>query len=254
MKISHLSPALALGALCCAARAEQPQSLDDAWWTGPMLAASAATLPEGHVLAEPYLYDSISPHENAYRSWTYLLYGVTDHFTLGMIPVFGINSVSGKDTSSPHVGDLTLQAQYRLTRFEPDSWVPTLSAVVKESLPAGSRDGFGSGLYATSVGLYAQTCLWLPNGRILRLRLDLEDATRPGNVFSADMAFEYSITREWVMALDVTRDSNRVSAFAPAIEYNWRPDMGVLVGVRAMPAGANNAPSLTPAIALNMVF
>ena len=35
------------------------QSLDDAWWTGPMLAPSAATLPRGHFLIEPYLYDVI---------------------------------------------------------------------------------------------------------------------------------------------------------------------------------------------------
>jgi hypothetical protein len=31
------------------------QALDNAWWTGPMLAPSAATLPRGHFLIEPYL-------------------------------------------------------------------------------------------------------------------------------------------------------------------------------------------------------
>lgn len=236
------------------ARAEELQSPDDAWWTGPMLAASAATLPEGHVLAEPYLYDAMSPRENAYRSWTYLLYGVTDRFTLGMIPVFGLNSISGRRTGSPQIGDLTLQAQYRLAQSGPGGWMPTLSAVVKESLPSGKRDELGSGIYSTSVGLYAQESFWLPNGRILRMRLDLEDSTRPGNVLSADLAFEYSLTREWVLALDVVHDSDRAWAFAPAIEYNWRADIGVLVGVRAMPAGPNNPPSLTPAVALNMVF
>src|SRR5437868_1725409 len=35
------------------------QSLDDARWTGPILAPSAATLPPGHFLIEPYLYDVI---------------------------------------------------------------------------------------------------------------------------------------------------------------------------------------------------
>jgi hypothetical protein len=249
-----LLAALLLAVFSLSIRAEQPQSLDDAWWTGPMLAPSAATLPEGHALAEPYLYDAVSPHESAYRSWTYLLYGVTDRFTAGLIPVFGLNSISGKGRGGAQLGDVTLQAQYRLTQFEPGDWMPTLSAVVKENLPTASRADFGSGLYATTVGLYAQTCFWLPNGRILRVRLDLEDATRPGNVFSADLAWEYSLTREWVLALDVTRNSNRTSAFAPAIEYNWRPDMGVLVGVRAIPAGPGNAPSLTPAVALNMVF
>ena len=33
------------------------ESLDEAWWTGPMLAPSANTLPRGHILLEPYLYD-----------------------------------------------------------------------------------------------------------------------------------------------------------------------------------------------------
>ena len=31
------------------------QSRDDAWWTGPMLANSAETLPKGHFLVESYL-------------------------------------------------------------------------------------------------------------------------------------------------------------------------------------------------------
>jgi hypothetical protein len=37
----------------------QRQSLDDAWWTGPLLAANAGSLPPGHFLFEPYFFDSI---------------------------------------------------------------------------------------------------------------------------------------------------------------------------------------------------
>jgi hypothetical protein len=37
--------------------ADAPQSLDDAWWTGPLVAYSAHSLPQGHLLIEPYLYD-----------------------------------------------------------------------------------------------------------------------------------------------------------------------------------------------------
>ncbi|MBV8805065.1 MAG: hypothetical protein JO042_08460, partial [Sinobacteraceae bacterium] len=33
------------------------QSRDDAWWTGPLLAASPVTLPQGHFLIEPYVFD-----------------------------------------------------------------------------------------------------------------------------------------------------------------------------------------------------
>ena len=39
---------------------EVRQSFDDAWFTGPMLAPNASTLPRGHFLIEPYLYDVIA--------------------------------------------------------------------------------------------------------------------------------------------------------------------------------------------------
>jgi len=46
--------------LVSAAATAADQSRDDAWWTGPMLAPSAATLPQGHVLVEPYLFNVMS--------------------------------------------------------------------------------------------------------------------------------------------------------------------------------------------------
>src|ERR1700744_5528395 len=63
------------------------QSLDDAWWTGPLLVANASTLPQGHVYVEPYLFDSIPSgrldssghahavaHENEFGSLSYINY------------------------------------------------------------------------------------------------------------------------------------------------------------------------------------
>jgi len=41
---------------------------------------------------------------------------------------------------------------------------------------------------------------------------------------------------------------------APAIEYNWNSSVGLLVGVRMFVAGRNATASVTPAIALNMVY
>ncbi|MGE5206154.1 MAG: hypothetical protein ACM3PW_11090 [Chlamydiota bacterium] len=119
------------------AGAQQPpdasgrESLNDAWFTGPIVAPSASTLPRGHFLVEPYLYDVTvqgaydhtgvrhsAAHENQFRSLTYLLYGLTDRLTAGLIPTAGYNLLSGSP-SSPGValGDLTLDAEYGLTRF-----------------------------------------------------------------------------------------------------------------------------------------
>ena len=75
------------------------QALDEAWWTGPLLASGASTLPKGRALIEPYLYDAkpygridgegkrhSAPDEDNWGSQTYFLYGVTDTFTAGLIP------------------------------------------------------------------------------------------------------------------------------------------------------------------------
>src|SRR5208282_2636032 len=94
------------------------QSRNDAWWTGPMLAPNATTLPRGHLLVEPYLYDVIGAHSNGFGSLTYINYGLVDRFTVGVIPTFGYNKVSdGPSGSAPGMGDVTLQAQYGITKF-----------------------------------------------------------------------------------------------------------------------------------------
>ncbi|MFT3791428.1 MAG: transporter [Rudaea sp.] len=305
--------ALLAGAFADAAAEETPlvrQSLDEAWWTGPMLAASAGTLPQGHFLVEPYLYDAISPHADGFGSLTYINYGLTDRLTVGLIPTFGYNRVSGGlDSSHVGVGDVSVQAQWRVTQFDADSGLPTMSVNVQQTLPAGkfdrlggrSSDGLGGGARTTTLGWYMQTYFWMPNGRILRTRLDIADAfsrgvgiedvsvygtaqgfrgrAKPGDVQTADLAFEYSLTRNWVLAMDllyrhaqnmrivghsapaaaaddVRVDSGpRVSfALAPAVEYNWNARVGMLFGVRRIPRTRAAAATTTPALALNMVF
>ncbi|HEU5400302.1 MAG TPA: transporter, partial [Terriglobales bacterium] len=164
------------------------QSLDDAWWTGPMLAPSAATLPRRHLLIEPYLYDvstqgyydrngvkRTTTHANGFGNLTYINYGLFNRLTIGMIPTEGFNTVtSGPSSSGIHMGDLTVQAQYRLTQFKTGRRLPTMSVAFQETLPTGRydrlgnrpSDGLGSGAYTTTIAFYAQTYFWLPSRRI----------------------------------------------------------------------------------------
>jgi len=298
------------------------QSLQDAWWTGPMLAPSAATLPRGHFLVEPYLYDVIvhghydhngsrqsAPQANGFGSLTYILYGLTNGLTVGLIPTGGYNQVSeGPSSSGVGMGDLTVQGQYHLTQFHEGGRIPTMSVALQETLPTGKydqlgdrvSDGMGSGAYTTTLALYSQTYFWLPNHRILRIRLDVsqgfsndvkvQDASvygtstgfrgqaKPGNSLFVDLSSEYSITRRWVLALDTAYRRNgdtRVSgnntltptptpvafntgpndsfALAPAVEYSWKPNLGLLLGTRVIVAGHNTAATISPAIAINFV-
>jgi len=295
------------------------QSLDDAWWTGPIVAAGAATLPQGRTLIEPYVYDVITRgrYDNdgnyrstdtvhSYGSLTYMLYGVTDSFTAGVIPTFGFNDVeSGQDSSGIGVGDVTLQAQWRLSQFHEGRHVPTSSFVLQQTLPTGkydelgmrAADGLGGGAYTTSLAVHSQYYFWMPNGRVLRTRLnvayafsDSVDVTDtsvygtpqgfrghadPGNTFSLYSAWEYSVTRNWVLALDAfyqhdantrirgevqgapfSADSGSAWRFglAPAIEYNFTSNIGVIVGARWFAAGRNTGASVTPVAAINMFY
>src|SRR3569833_432482 len=66
------------------------QSLDDAWWTGPMLAASPNTLPHGHILVEPYFFDVKTAHEDGFGTLTYALVGVLVWLLLGFFFFFGL--------------------------------------------------------------------------------------------------------------------------------------------------------------------
>jgi hypothetical protein len=290
------------------------QSTDNAWWTGPMLAASPNTLPPGHFLVEPYVFDVRTPHTNGFGSLTYVNYGVANNFTVGLIPTFGFNMLSdGTNSSGIGVGDLSVLAQYRLTQFHQGSWMPTTALVVQEGVPLGKydklgsrpSDGLGGGAYTTQLSLYSQTYFWMPNGRILRTRLDISNTfsnsvhvqdvsvfgtgtgfrghASPGTTQFVDLAGEYSVTERWVLGMDLTfhhgantrvagynvldlestpsppsivfdSGSNDAFGFAPAIEYNWTPKLGVLLGTRIILAGHNSTSSVTPALALNMFY
>ena len=302
------------------------ESLDDAWWTGPLLASTASTLPQGHVYVEPYLFDSIPyahfdsnghahavAHQNDFGSLSYVNYGLTDRITIGMIPHFGYDWVGdGGSSAGVGVGDLTLQGQYRLTQFHPGHWLPTLSLNFQETLPTGrfdrlqrTTDGFGAGAYTTTLSIYSQTYLWMPNGRILRARLNLsyafadrrvglEDVStygtpegfrgyaKPGDSAYGVLAFEYSITRNWVAAFDFwyERDANtrvfatdpqsagelslprlamqsgsgREQIVAPALEYNWSARLGIIFGARVIVAGRNVTATATPVAAFSYFF
>lgn len=278
------------------------QSLDDAWWTGPLLAASAGTLPPGHFLVEPYLYDVVGPHSNGFGSRTFIMYGLVDRLAVGLIPTFGYNKMNeGLNSSGVGLGDLTALAQYGLTRFHPGGWIPATSVVVQETFPTGAydrlgdrpSDGLGGGAYTTTVALYSQSYLWMPNGRILRVRLDVSEAfsstanlegvsvygtgpefrghATPGPSLFVNPAGEYSLTRNWVLALDLSYGHNgntvvrgsgiRLNSgpsdafgFAPGVEYNWTPKVGVILGARVIAGGHNTPFTITPAVAVNIVI
>ncbi len=47
--------------------------------------------------------------------------------------------------------------------------------------------------------------------------------------------------------------SNEVFAFAPAVEYNWKSNLGVILGTRVIPASNNTNATVTPMVSINFV-
>ncbi len=161
------------------------------------------------------------------------LTGLIDRVSVGVIPIVAYSSSIGFE-------DLTAQAQYRLTQFHVGGWVPMMFMSIQETFPTGkydrlgdrTSDGFGAGAYTTTLALYSQTYFWMPNGRIVRARMDVQQtvwSTRvpiadasvygtstgfrgdavPGASTFIDLSGEYSLTRNWVLALDANYGMER---------------------------------------------
>jgi len=272
-------------------------AMGDARWTGPLLASNANTLPQGHVYTEPYFFDGISGGDHHPGSSGFYQYGLRDNWTVGMQPFFSFGMQ--RYNREVAIGDFKLLSQVRVSNFTPEHRVPSVALVTNLVLPTGKFDrlgavksGHGSGTFAPEIGVNVQQ-YFLLGDRLLRgrinvlhqfpLRTDIHDRSvygtslgfrghaRPGAKSTLILGAEYSLTREWVLALDVIHEStartkleghystgplvkqsfpsSRATGFAPAVEYNWSDRSGILVGVWISPKGHKTQASVTPALA-----
>ena len=274
-------------------------AMKSARWTGPLLASNAETLPRGHVYTEPYFFDGISGGDHHPGSSGFYQYGLRDNWTVGMQPFFSVGTE--RFNRGAAIGDFKLLSQVRLSHFTPDHQVPSVALVTNLIVPTGKHDrlgtlknGHGSGAFAPEVGINVQQYFLLKNGRLLRARINVlhdfplrtkvagrsvygtdngfRGHARPGAKTSLILGAEYSVSKEWVLALDIERDQwgktkvkgrNASGApidqtspkswnvgFAPAVEFNWSDRAGAIVGVWIVPKGHNTRSSVTPAIAI----
>ena len=209
------------------------EAMKDARWTGPLLASNANTLPQGHVYTEPYFFDVISGGVDHPGSSGFYQYGLKDNWTVGVQPFFSWGT-------QPHnrniaIGDFKLLSQVRVSNFTPDHRVPSVAIVTNLVIPTGKSDhlgalkqGHGSGSFAPEVGINVQQYFLLPNGRLLRGRInvleqvplrhevtgrsvfgtgpDFQGHAKLGAKTTLIVGTEYSLTKEWVLAFDVEAD------------------------------------------------
>jgi hypothetical protein len=274
-------------------------AMQTARWTGPTLASNAETLPQGHFYTEPYFFDVISGGKHHPGTSGYYQYGLLDGFTVGVQPEFALGTHRANHGMA--LGDFKLLSQLRLTHFTPEHRVPTVAVVLQEVLPSGKHDrldpleeGHGSGSFATEIGVNVQHYFLMKGDRLLRARLnflerfphgtDVVDRSvygtptgfrghaKPGSRTTLIGAVEYSVTREWVLALDIIAEATGKTTLkgrygsdgplvkqtfpsswhvglAPAVEYNWSDRSGILLGVWINPKGHNTPASIIPAFA-----
>lgn len=236
-------------------------------------------------------------------------HGLTDNIDLQFSAPYSYNSYN--DSSSHRLGDTGVILGYQLMRQQDSLWRPNLRIALQEIIPTGRVDGLNpvnNGTDATGLGSY-QTVLnfnfehlhQFDELRYLRTRLsvgyayaapasieglsvyggskDTRGEINPGNQMSVDVAFELSITQEWVAVLEgfasrrkssqfsgvpgfdplgntnfIGSDLGQQLTFAPAIEYNFSPNIGVIAGTWFTARGKSTAEFMSWVIALNMYW
>ncbi len=124
------------------------------------------------------------------------------------------------------------------------------------SMPVASVSVHDASVYGTEAGFV---------GRVL-----------PGASAEVGMSVGYALNQRWVLALDLLYDtspgfavngtradgrwgqtrsaSSSSFAIAPAVEYSWSADAGIIAGVAFSAAGRNSASYVAPQIAISLSF
>jgi len=256
-----------------------------------------------HALDEPYDTSLLSVVLSA---------GITDHLS-GELVLEGARTTQGSQHSDGfRVADSVLRLRYLVREGDALAGRAEYAVMLGQSLPTGRHDqlgdnilnGQGNGVSRSSLSVLGQNYHWLPNGRPLRWRWQalwspsprdvsvngvsvhgtgqgFRGRVSPGPVLSAAVGLEYSITRNWAVAVDLTaaRKSgglldgtdldtsgsrqwiqrhdgpSRSFSVAPALEYSLNQHVGLLVGVQAsLPGGRNSESYLSPQASMTLLF
>ena len=230
--------------------------------------------------------------------------GVTQWMDFQAIIPYNFNNHSGQ--SDNNWADITLMFGLQaMTDKENSWWYPDLRVTLEETFPSGkyenlnpallSTDSTGVGSYQSSIGLNFQKLWKLGATHFLRGRLTYtytiptsvnlhgynafggSETTNGnmniGNKSVVDLAFEYSVTVNWVLASDFVYNNSKSSVFTgtsgvsgiaglnqgsghqysvtPSIEYNWNAKVGVIAGAWLTVGGENTADFSGGAVAFN---
>ncbi len=240
---------------------------------------------------------------------TLISYGLVKNIDIEAIVPYNFNSRSGQYASS--YGDLSFDVGFQFMEGTVKDWKPSMRLMLAETIPSGrfnnldpllnGADSFGGGAYLTTMTLIIQKLRELSNGHFLSTRLAL-GYTLPSDVsvrninayggaigtngvvslgsrFTADLAFEYTLTQHWVPAVDIFYANGAASSFsgtagllpsglaapnsspssasislAPALEYNFNSRVGIIAGTWFTVTGRNSGQFSAVVGALNVYY
>lgn len=243
---------------------------------------------------------------------TVLSAGIHDKLTGEVLLNSSKASQGAQHSNGYRLGDSTVRLRYQLRGGDALEGKMKLAVMLGQSLATGRYDrlgdnllnGQGNGAYRSNLSLLGQQYLWLPNERPLRWRwmaawspapqqvslrgrsvygtdASFRGKVRPGPGLNAALALEYSINRNWALALDLTASQrsgsqldgtvldvagqrqavhqhgarSRSFSAAPAVEYIFNDQVGLVVGVQAwLPGGRNSDAYVSPQAAVAVSF
>ncbi len=219
------------------------------------------------------------------------------------------NHKSGRNAF--RVGDSTINLGFQLLEDRLGTIIPDLRFTLNCTFPSGQYqnldtskngvDSSGSGSYAPGVSTNFQKLFRVGSQRFLRTRLSFtytyqapvdvrgfntygggfltKGKVYPGSVYTTVFAFEYTLTKNWVLAMDtqylygnktrfsgnpginpdrtvasVGKGSTDQWSLAPAIEYNFNGNLGIITGVWFSVSGHNAEEFISGVIAVNYAY
>jgi hypothetical protein len=236
-----------------------------------------------------------------------LTHGFTDWLDVQLTLPYAFNSTQGINYN--HVADTAVALGIQVFEQRKSPKRMDVRILLQETFPTGKytrlnpsfrgTDSTGLGSYQTQIGLNLQYLRELYNSHYLRTRLILtrlyatpvnvaglnsyggtpstSGRINPGTENGFDLAFEYTLTQNWVAVMEGTYTKGQATRFngilnigniggptatigsgnynetalAPALEYNFTESLGLIGGVWFPVSGKNTSHYMTYVLALN---
>jgi hypothetical protein len=234
-------------------------------------------------------------------------HGFTDWLDVQLTVPYAFNSTQGKQFN--RLADISMALGIQLLEQNKSTKRMDVRVLIQETFPTGrynhldpqhlGTDSTGLGSYQTQIGLNFQYLLEVFQTHYLRTRLIIsrlyaspvhvaglnsyggttttQGKVDPGTENGIDLAFEYTLTQNWVAVMEGTLAKGKATRFngelnignlggpsasigsgdyraatlAPALEYNFSSNLGLIGGLWFPVAGKNTSHNMTYMLALN---